>query len=126
MIRREQGWAFDGSRPDIWEAVDSGRGHLYFPACSSLSFKVLTNAPSSFLNRISDTSQVEEPPSFYGGIIADPMGLGKTLTMIALVATDIHNLTFGESSTPAGVLNEESCGVTLVIIPPACKYYAEG
>ncbi len=32
---------------------------------------------------------MEEPPQFCGGIIADPMGLGKTLTMIALIATDL-------------------------------------
>ncbi|UNI24016.1 hypothetical protein JDV02_009796 [Purpureocillium takamizusanense] len=25
MLCREQGWAFDGSRPDIWEGVESGR-----------------------------------------------------------------------------------------------------
>ncbi|KAK1964623.1 hypothetical protein LY78DRAFT_704248 [Colletotrichum sublineola] len=33
---------------------------------------------------ISGCHQSEEPPQFYGGIIADQMGLGKTLTMIAL------------------------------------------
>ena len=37
-----------------------------------------------------DVHQNEAPPQFYGGIIADPMGLGKTLTMIALVATDLE------------------------------------
>ncbi|WDK10382.1 hypothetical protein CGRA01v4_01661 [Colletotrichum graminicola] len=34
---------------------------------------------------ISGSHQYEEP-QFYGGIIADPMGLDKTLTMIALKA----------------------------------------
>lgn len=29
MLRREQGWAFDGARPDIWEAVESGQEHWY-------------------------------------------------------------------------------------------------
>lgn len=33
----------------------------------------------SFLNRISDKRQVEEPPAFYGGILADLMGLGKNV-----------------------------------------------
>lgn len=32
--------------------------------------------------------QNEPPPPFHGGIIADPPGLGKSLTMIALAATD--------------------------------------
>jgi SNF2 family DNA or RNA helicase len=44
---------------------------------------------ASFINRISNAYQIEEPPQFYGGIIADPMGLGKTLSMIALIATDL-------------------------------------
>lgn len=30
------------------------------------------------------------PPPFYGGIIADPMGLGKTLPIVALAATDLE------------------------------------
>ncbi|KAK1849667.1 alpha-mannosyltransferase [Colletotrichum chrysophilum] len=36
---------------------------------------------------VSQTRQKEEPPQFYGGIVEDPMGLGKTLTMIALWKT---------------------------------------
>ncbi|KAK0658015.1 SNF2 family N-terminal domain-containing protein [Cercophora newfieldiana] len=100
MQQREQGWAFDGSRPDIWEAVESGAGH-------------------TFVNRISDARQSDEPPPFYGGIIADPMGLGKTLTMIALVASDAHRPEFDDPSATFGFLKEESCGVTLVIVPPA-------
>lgn len=32
--------------------------------------------------------QYTEPQEFFGGIIADPMGFGKTLTMIALIASD--------------------------------------
>ncbi|KAH8652844.1 SNF2 family N-terminal domain-containing protein [Ilyonectria robusta] len=99
MLRREQGWAFDGARPDIWEAVESGRGHC-------------------FTNRISDARQMDEPPAFYGGIIADPMGFGKTLTMIALVASDAHHPTFSDTSAVSGVLGEESCGLTLIIVPP--------
>jgi SNF2 family DNA or RNA helicase len=43
-----------------------------------------------FLNRVSNTHQDNPPPDFNGGIIADPMGLGKTLTMLALVATDLE------------------------------------
>lgn len=40
------------------------------------------------MNKISNIAQPNEPSQFRGGIIADPMGLGKTLTMIALIATD--------------------------------------
>jgi len=120
MLRREQGWSFDGTRPDIWEAVDQGGSYLYYTLYTLLHIELLTPA-KSFLNRISDTRQADEPPSFYGGIIADPMGLGKTLTMIALIASDVHSPTFGDSSTPIGVNDEKSCGLTLVIVPPACE-----
>ena len=77
-----------------------------------------------FLNRISNTYHDVAPPPFYGGIIADPMGLGKTLTMIALAATDLEL----ESSliTEEDMLNDpdnvkQSSSATLIIVPPACK-----
>lgn len=71
---------------------------------------------------VSGAQQIEEPPQFYGGIIADPMGLGKTLTMIALAACDlelnIHNNAFD--------LDEEGLlqvPATLIIIPPPRKFH---
>ena len=73
---------------------------------------------SSFVNKISDFHQNEEPPQFYGGIIADRMGLGKTLTMIALAATDL------DSDKDSGMhlyMDEDDkphVSATLVIIPP--------
>ncbi|KAK5987284.1 SMARCA3-like protein [Cladobotryum mycophilum] len=99
MQRREHGWAMDGSSPDIWEAVEAGQEIL-------------------FLNRISATNQVKEPPQFYGGIVADPMGLGKTLSMIALIARDLH-LDENDHSSLSEVDKETSSGCTLVIVPPA-------
>ncbi|CAK7222539.1 hypothetical protein SEUCBS140593_004933 [Sporothrix eucalyptigena] len=74
MLQRERGWAFDGhsQRPDLWQLVDTSAGRV-------------------FLNHISDSCQADEPRAFSGGIIADPMGLGKTLTMISLVATDLDS-----------------------------------
>ncbi|KAJ4007318.1 hypothetical protein NW752_007702 [Fusarium irregulare] len=95
MLRRELGWEFDGG-PNLWEIMDTDQGRL-------------------FLNRVSHASQSEVPPQCYGGIVADPMGLGKTLTMIALVATDL------ESS--ADVMDtDEGCHpdvpATLIVVPP--------
>jgi hypothetical protein len=76
-----------------------------------------------FLNRVSNTYHDVAPPPFYGGIIADPMGLGKTLTMIALAATDLEL----ESSliTEEDMLNDpdnvkQSSSATLIIVPPGC------
>ncbi|KAK5653426.1 hypothetical protein OQA88_8911 [Cercophora sp. LCS_1] len=100
MLRREQGWAFDGSRPDIWEAVENEKVHC-------------------FINRISNARQADEPPPFYGGIVADPMGLGKTLAMIALIASDAYNPMLDYSENLSGVLGAESSEITLIIVPPA-------
>ncbi|KAK4163801.1 SNF2 family N-terminal domain-containing protein, partial [Cladorrhinum sp. PSN259] len=99
MLERENGWAWDGSRPDIWkvEDWDSGRD-------------------PSFHNRISGRVQAEPPPQFYGGIIADPMGLGKTLSMIALVASDI--MTDNHPLDVAWSDQDMSSGRTLIIVPP--------
>jgi len=72
----------------------------------------------SFLNRVSGAHQNEEPPPFYGGIIADPMGLGKTLTMISLVATDLDR----ESAALDVDEDAKPCvSATLIIIPPPRK-----
>ncbi|PSN67187.1 hypothetical protein BS50DRAFT_573926 [Corynespora cassiicola Philippines] len=72
MLRRERGWDIEESNSDIWELLDSSHSRLY-------------------INRITGTYQFDAPPQFRGGIIADPMGLGKTLTMIALTATDLES-----------------------------------
>lgn len=65
------------------------------------------------MNRISGTHQREEPDNFQGGIIADSMGLGKTLTMIALAASDLMCASsgFGRTVIPPA-------GQTLVVVPP--------
>ncbi|KAH6967255.1 P-loop containing nucleoside triphosphate hydrolase protein [Fusarium venenatum] len=97
MIRREQGWAFSGQDPDIWEVR-------------------YTNQGRHFLNRVSDASQVQEPPQCYGGIVADPMGLGKTLTMIALVATDMNNQNLNDNS---GEEFHQTVPTTLIVVPPS-------
>lgn len=75
MLQRERGWAYgsidDDPAPDMWRLVNTDTSYVYF-------------------NCISDRCQTDEPPAFSGGIIADPMGLGKTLSMIALVAADME------------------------------------
>lgn len=84
------------------------------------------NKTCSFINRVSDSHQVEEPDQFYGGIVADPMGFGKTLIMIALVATDLSNSPQLTSETRLGDEFEGDPGYTspqtLIIIPPSRTY----
>jgi SNF2 family DNA or RNA helicase len=60
---------------------------------------------------------MDEPPQFYGGIIADPMGLGKTLSMISLIACDALASTY---CPPTGVAAVKSSDQTLVVVPPPC------
>jgi hypothetical protein len=104
MLRREAGWAFDGSTPDMWEQTDTSTGRC-------------------FVNRISETHQTDPPPEFCGGIIADPMGLGKTLTMIALAANDLQSPTYLQSPTNMndnrfdGDIVQTAVRATLIIVP---------
>ncbi|KAK2060825.1 hypothetical protein LY76DRAFT_568195 [Colletotrichum caudatum] len=100
MLRRERGWGFLDGQSDIWSVADKSQGR-------------------SFVNMISGCHQDEEPPQFYGGIIADPMGLGKTLTMIALIATDLEDENYALGLQTALSHNEEThIGATLIIVPP--------
>ncbi|KAK4164613.1 SNF2 family N-terminal domain-containing protein [Cladorrhinum sp. PSN259] len=102
MLGRENGWSWDGSRPDIWEVEDLENGK-----------------DQCFINRISNRAQTEMPPQFYGGIIADPMGLGKTLSMIALVASDVMTEYHTVNSALMNHSQEKSSGRTLVVVPPS-------
>ncbi|EHK45147.1 hypothetical protein TRIATDRAFT_39079, partial [Trichoderma atroviride IMI 206040] len=98
MLQREQGWAWDGSRADIWELYSETTG-------------------SHFVNKVSDSVQTETPPQFYGGIIADPMGLGKTLSMMSLIASDLL-FDPNDPSSLTGAAAEDSTGCTLIVVPP--------
>lgn len=80
---------------------------------------------SSYVNAVSELGSNEPPPQLYGGIIADPMGLGKTLTMIALAATD---LSIGSPQGPPPLQQNDLDGhkppvsATLIIVPPPRKF----
>lgn len=76
----------------------------------------VSNCDSSFINRISSAVQTEEPQQFYGGIIADPMGLGKTLSMTSLIAYDAE--VSANVGPPTGVHAVDSSDQTLVVVPP--------
>ncbi|KAK4060672.1 hypothetical protein Trihar35433_10080 [Trichoderma harzianum] len=94
MHQRELGWALNGSRPDLWEYMGNNQRHC-------------------FVNHVSNAYQEEEPEDFSGGIIADPMGLGKTLTMISLVASaaQLHKLVMDDDDVVTSA-------TTLIIVPP--------
>ncbi|KAI0421832.1 SNF2 family N-terminal domain-containing protein [Xylaria grammica] len=94
MSHREQGWDFESNR-DIWARTRGLHGHF-------------------FVNLVSGSHRSKEPPQFLGGIIADPMGLGKTLTVIALVATDLQGADFVDEE----VSQDEANNTTLIVVPP--------
>ncbi|KAK4071004.1 uncharacterized protein Triagg1_6371 [Trichoderma aggressivum f. europaeum] len=99
LLRREKGWAFDDHQSDIWGKADTHQGQF-------------------FVNRVSNTHQPEEPPQFYGGIIADPMGLGKTLTMISLAATDLDSDVNNGVHMDIDEEQDDAVTTTLIIVPP--------
>ncbi|KAK3368855.1 SNF2 family N-terminal domain-containing protein [Lasiosphaeria ovina] len=82
LQQREAGWDFDPRSDDFWD----------FRQTSQEAFITLT-------------CYADAPPQFCGGIVADPMGLGKTLTMIALIAADKQSV---PSSSPP----------SLILVPP--------
>lgn len=47
--------------------------------------KIVSNW-TRYFNTITELSQKAAPPNSRGGLLADQMGLGKSLTMIALIA----------------------------------------
>lgn len=94
LLRRESGWDFSRQSADFWDLTQ--KDHATF-----------------FINRISQSWHTDQPPEFCGGIVADPMGLGKTLSMIALTATDYSEMFRSTSIDPKlGRLP------TLIIVPP--------
>jgi hypothetical protein len=70
MVRRENGWILDGETEDIWSKI------------------VHENGRETYINTVIGDSQITPPPEFRGGLLADQMGLGKSLSIIALI---VHN-----------------------------------
>lgn len=121
MLKREQSWAFY-TDSDIWKARDTHTGLQYVPVPSIITdFSLLRAAPSRFINNVSGTVHFEEPQAFRGGIVADPMGLGKTLTMIALAATDLEPKQYEAFSVADVSVEDGHNGATLIIVPPPRK-----
>ncbi|KAI1291071.1 SNF2 family N-terminal domain-containing protein [Xylaria venustula] len=97
MVNREQGWNLEENRTDIWSLKwDPESQDRYF------------------VNNVDLTECSEPPPPFKGGILADAMGCGKTLSMISLIAHDRSNGLQG--TTRSSRIFPSRC--TLVIMPP--------
>lgn len=84
MLKRENGWALSDTDQDIWsELIGSKRRRLYTLPIAHASLTV-----TRYVNNITGDIQDVIPVQFRGGLLADPMGLGKTLSTIALIASD--------------------------------------
>ncbi len=60
-----------------------------------------SNGRPSYYNVITGKEEVDRPPEVFGGILADMMGLGKTLSILALVIETLDDCRdFGKLSPP--------------------------
>ncbi|KAL9622787.1 MAG: hypothetical protein Q9160_002906 [Pyrenula sp. 1 TL-2023] len=99
MLRRENGWSFQ-EPPDIWEEVWSVNGRR-------------------FRNTVTDVLESECPSPFHGGILADPPGLGKSLTMLSLVSSDLSSSEKNTGDSPDAEQDSTHVHTTLIVVPPA-------
>lgn len=76
-----------------------------------------------YTNNITGSFEYQAPPQFRGGILADNMGFGKTLSMIALIA---HPYT-GPPTIGTNARSQKHTaypGPTLIVMPPSSKFSA--
>ena len=91
MKRREQGWNFQGLNQDIWRSEINAFGR------------------PSYVNHVSGTKRSKPPPEMRGGILSDAPGLGKGLSIIALIAAG-KQPQLSESDVPCA-------STTLLVVP---------
>jgi len=96
MVQRERGWAMDGHHKDIWKEERDVLGRV------------------SYQNIISGSKQTTPPHQFRGGLLIDAPGLGKSLSILALIASSSEGQ--GDRSSKIGGLS-----TTLVIVPKSRK-----
>lgn len=95
MLQRESGWAMDGGHSDIWnEGIDPQGQRIY-------------------INNITGQKQTRPPEQFRGGLLIDAPGLGKSLSIIALIAADLEDKKRYEQSG-------KRCQ-TLLVVPKTCR-----
>ncbi|KAK2755706.1 alpha-1,6-mannosyltransferase [Arachnomyces sp. PD_36] len=96
MLKRERGWDLQKERSDLWSMTKSPTGPL-------------------FMNNVTGKPQLEAPTPFSGGILADHMGLGKTLSVISLIASDKDRATTSPGSDQS--VTRPVRKTTLLVVP---------
>lgn len=97
MMQRERGWAMSEHHKDIWKEQKEASGRvLYF-------------------NTVSGQKQIKPPKKFRGGLLTDAPGLGKSLSIIALIASTRES---------EGQIQDERAMLTttLLVVPKTCKF----
>lgn len=97
MMQRENGWAMEGNHKDIWKEEHDSFGR------------------SIYQNLISGMKQMTRPNEFRGGLLIDAPGLGKSLSIIALISSDAEN--HGQS-----VPEHAPSSTTLLVVPKTCEH----
>jgi hypothetical protein len=95
MTERERGWNFNEPSTDLW-------------------YKEMTRMGPQFVNNLTQARQASTPEPFRGGILADSMGLGKSLSMIALIMQDAAA---SAKSPPRTSHTNFDVPTTLLIVP---------
>lgn len=96
MTQRERGWALDGSRKDIWKQERDDSGRIWYH------------------NIISGMKQARPPPQLRGGLLIDAPGLGKSLSILALIASGVEHRRQCDA-------DDEFLSTTLVVVPKTRK-----
>ena len=97
MMEREHGWALQRGRADIWRAEEDNIGRTIY------------------LNRVTGQKYRKPPPTFCGGLLTDAPGLGKTLSIIALLVQ-------GRSDNMRASGQVTSIPTTLLVVPKTRKF----
>ncbi|CAN9284978.1 unnamed protein product [Alternaria alternata] len=100
MVNREMGWALEDGACDVWTKLTRDTSALY-------------------RNNITGDVQTDQPRSFKGGILADTMGLGKSLSMIALLTHGIDSFNEEDLSTRPTFTSHRDVDTTLLVVPPS-------
>ena len=69
---------------------------------------------------MTDGVQPTPDPLWRGGLLADEMGLVKTLSMIALIASDQDYDLSDQLTSSDSTFGTCTCS-TLIVVPPSCK-----
>jgi hypothetical protein len=82
-----------------------------------------SDLPKRYTNLVTERSQRNTPPESRGGLLADQMGLGKSLTMISLIAANPADSKASVIYTSQGTIRRIKS--TLVVVPYSRKFITQ-